>query len=131
MERYRAKPYREMSIRLLTLLIGLLLLSPVNPPCFGQQPKQDFRRLEAMALKELKETNTPGAAIAIVSGDKIVYAKGLGLANMETLTPVSPEMLFRIGSITKVFTAVLLVGLAEERGIKLSEPIGNYVKGLN
>ena len=84
-----------------------------------------------MALKELKETNTPGAAIAIVSENKIVYAKGLGLANIETRTPVSPEMLFRIGSITKVFTAVLLVGLAEERGIKLSEPIGNYVKGLN
>ncbi|MDQ2922136.1 MAG: beta-lactamase family protein [Acidobacteriota bacterium] len=75
-----------------------------------------------MPLDELRETNTPGAAVAVVSGDHLVYVKGLGLSNVETGTPVEPEMLFRTGSVGKMFTAALLTSLAEEGKIKLDEP---------
>ena len=96
----------------------------------AQEKEIDFSDLEKVALEELKETNTPGAAVAIVSGDDIVLAKGFGVSNMETGDPVKPDMLFRIGSVTKMFTASVLVALAEERRISLNEPIGKYVKDL-
>src|SRR6185436_20110663 len=44
---------------------------------------------------------------------------------------VAPEMLFRLGSTTKMFTAAALVGLAEEGKLKLAEPIGNSIPGLD
>jgi CubicO group peptidase (beta-lactamase class C family) len=110
-------------------LVLLPILLP--PPSFPQQPKVNFTQLERVALDELKEANTPGAALAVVSGDRVVFAKGFGLANVETGDPVTPDTLFRIGSVTKMFTAAVLVTLAEEGRIMLDEPIGKYVKGLS
>ncbi|MGH7454920.1 MAG: serine hydrolase domain-containing protein [bacterium] len=111
------------------LLPVILLLLPL--PMLARQQKIDFGDLEKVALKELEETNTPGAIVAIVKGDQIVFVKGFGIANIETGAPVASDMLFRIGSITKMFTATMLVMLAEEGNIKLDKPIGKYVKGLS
>ena len=91
----------------------------------------DFSELDKLVSEELKEKNTPGAVIAIVSGDRVVYQKAFGLANVETKAEMQPEMLFRLGSTTKMFTAAALVTLSEQGKIKLDEPIGNRVKGLN
>ena len=97
----------------------------------SQSSNHDFGELEKVALAELAETNTPGAAVGIVSGDRLVFAKGFGVSNIETGAPVTPEMLFRLGSTTKMFTATAVVTLAEEGKLKLDEPIGKYAKGLS
>ena len=111
-----------------TLKLALLLLLFVAGPT---QAKPDFAELEKLVPEELKERNTPGAVIAIVSGDRVVYQKAFGIANAETGALMQPEMLFRLGSTTKMFTAAALVSLAEQNKINLNEPIGNRVKGLN
>ena len=97
----------------------------------AQQATPDFAELEKVALDELKATNTPGVAIGIVRGDRLVYAKGFGTSNVETGAPVTPNMLFRLGSTTKMFTAAALVQLAEAGKLKLDDPIGKYSKGLS
>lgn len=111
------------------LCFFLVLLA--SQPVVAQKQDVSFQELESVALAELKETNTPGMAIAIVSGERVIFAKGLGVSNLETGTPVTPDMVFRIGSTTKMYTAALLVTLAEEGKLKLDVPIGTYVKGLN
>src|SRR5215468_3908962 len=101
---------------------------------FAQQPqpsKPDFGELEKVALAELAETNTPGAVVGVVSGDRLIFAKGFGVSNVETGAPVTPDMLFRLGSTTKMFTAAALVMSAEEGKLRLDEPIGKYAKGLS
>lgn len=90
----------------------------------------DFRRLETVVREELKESGTPGAAVAIVNGDRVVYEKGFGIANVETGVPVTPDMLFRAGSVTKMLTASVLVGLAEEGKVALDAPLEKSVPGL-
>jgi CubicO group peptidase (beta-lactamase class C family) len=115
----------------LLLFVLLSVLLPSSSMVFARQQTVDFTKLEKVALEELKETNTPGAAVAIVSGDRVVFAKGFGSSNIETGAPVTPEMLFRIGSVTKMFTAAALVTLAEEGTINPDEPIGKYANGLN
>lgn len=90
----------------------------------------DFRQLERVVLEELRENNTPGAAIAIVSGDRVVYEKGFGIASVETRAPVAPQMLFRTGSISKMLTAAVLAGLADEGKIALDAPLEKAVTGL-
>lgn len=91
----------------------------------------DFSELEKSIEAELKNAKTPGAAFAIVSGDKIIFAKGFGITNAENANPVTAETLFRMGSTTKMFTAAALVSLAEQEKIKLDSPIGNYIKNLS
>ena len=96
-------------------------------PLAAQQPR--YAELERIVLAELEETKTPGAVVAIVQGATIVYQKGFGVSNVETAQSVAPEMLFRIGSMTKMYTAAALVSLAEEGKIDLNAPIGKYLEG--
>ncbi|HYP25606.1 MAG TPA: serine hydrolase [Blastocatellia bacterium] len=110
----------------------LLLLALMPRPAFASGSGQaDFSKLDEVALEELKATRTPGGAIAIVIGDRVVYAKGYGVANVETGAPVTPEMLFRMGSTTKMFTAAALATLGDSGKLRLDAPIGDYVKGLS
>ncbi|MEK6334574.1 MAG: serine hydrolase domain-containing protein [Acidobacteriota bacterium] len=113
----------------LAVLVTLSVASVTAKP--GPRAEPDYNSLDAVVAAELKEKHTPGAVVAIVSDDKVIYAKAFGLANVETNAPMQKEMLFRIGSTTKMFTAAALVKLSEAGKIKLNEPIGNRVKSLS
>lgn len=92
---------------------------------------QDLSALENVINGELRETNTPGCAVSIIRGERVVYTGGFGVANIETGAPVSTDMLFRLGSTTKMFTAAALVTLAAQGKLKLDGLIGNYAPGIN
>jgi len=113
------------------VLVSVLALSLAAAPAFAQPPGSDYRELEKVVAEELKETNTPGAVVAMVRGDQVVYARGFGVADVETGAPVTPDMLFRIGSVTKMLTAAVLVSLSEEGKIELDAPVGDAVRGLD
>jgi CubicO group peptidase (beta-lactamase class C family) len=104
---------------------------PTNTKSTSPPPAVDFSELDKLVPEELKEKNTPGAVITVISGDQVVYQKAFGVASVETNAAMQPEMLFRLGSTTKMFTAAALLTLAEQNKIKINEPIGNRVKGLN
>ena len=97
-------------------------------PALAQTP--DFSSLEQTASAELARLNIPGASIAVVRGNEVIFSKGIGTANVETGEPLRPEMLFRLGSTTKMMTAAALVGLAAQGKIDLNAPIGRYITGL-
>lgn len=82
-------------------------------------------------LDSIKAAKTPGAAIAIVKGAQVIFAKGYGVTSIEAPTPITTDTLFRLGSTTKMFTAAALVQLAEQGKLKLDAPIGTYVSGLS
>src|SRR6185369_835118 len=118
---------------LLILCLSLFVMQSAAKPgakTAGPAPV-DFSELDKLVPEELREKNTPGAVITIISGDQVVYQKAFGVSSVETNAPMQPEMLFRLGSTTKMFTAAALLTLAEQNRIKLNEPIGNRVKGLN
>ena len=115
---------------LVVFCLGFLITQAIGKPR-AVKPAIDFTELDKLIPAELKEKNTPGTVITIISGDQIVYQKAFGVANVETNVEMQPEMLFRLGSTTKMFTAAALLTLAENNKIKMNEPIGNRVKGLN
>lgn len=112
------------------LLSFLCLLSFVASPSHGSR-SIDWSELDRTALEELKSRNTPGAAIAVIRDGRVAYTKGYGVASVESGAPVTPEMLFRLGSTTKMMTAASLVSLALKGKLKLDAPIGEIVKGLD
>ena len=111
-----------------TLLLAFVCTTPSGR---AQQTQPDFSALEQTIADELKATHTPGAALGIVRGDRLIYAKGFGTANVESGAPVTPDMLFRLGSTTKMFTAAALVQLANAGKLDLKQSIGKYARGLN
>jgi CubicO group peptidase (beta-lactamase class C family) len=77
------------------------------------------------------ENSRKAAALAIVSGDTVVFTKGFGVADIETDAPVERDMLFQIGSTTKMFVAVAVLKLSHQGRLALDAPIGSYLQGLS
>jgi CubicO group peptidase (beta-lactamase class C family) len=91
----------------------------------------DHPAITAVAREELAATHTPGAAIGIVLENKLAYSFGVGSSSAETGAPVEPEMLFRLGSTTKMMTATAVATLAASGKLKFTDPVGKHVPNLD
>lgn len=89
------------------------------------------QRLDQIAAAELQRQHIPGMAIVALRDGKVVYAKGLGAASVESPSPVTPDTLFRVGSISKMMVATAAVELAGQGRLRLDAPVGNYIYGLD
>jgi hypothetical protein len=101
------------------------VLRPLNPSYRIQKnwsPSRSGRR------RQIGETAHPGAVISVVKDGKLFFAKGYGVADLEKKTPVVPDKtIFRIGSITKVFTATAVMQLADRKKLKLTDDVNKYL----
>ena len=87
-------------------------------------------RIDAAAADILKATGTPSASVAVVQGGKIAFVKAYGMARLEPPMPATSEMQYSIGSISKQFTASLILLLQQDGKLKLGDPVGKYLPGL-
>jgi CubicO group peptidase (beta-lactamase class C family) len=71
----------------------------------------------------------PGAAVAVCQGDALAEA-ATGVVNRNTEVATTPESLFQIGSVTKVWTATLVMQLVDEGLVDLDEPVRRYLPGF-
>src|ERR1700753_3604949 len=72
--------------------------------------------------------NQPGISILIAKKGQVVYQKAFGSANIELNVPMQPDNVFRIGSITKQFTAVAILQLVEQGKISLQDSVQKFIK---
>jgi CubicO group peptidase (beta-lactamase class C family) len=79
-------------------------------------------------LNELFDKNGPGGVALVVKDGKTLYRKAFGKANIELNVDMTPENIFRIGSITKQFTAAAILQLAESGKLDLNVDINEYIK---
>ena len=90
-------------------------------------PAQDkVRQIDELMSLYHKYQQFNGSALVADNG-KVIYKKGLGLANMEWNIPNEPDTKFRLGSITKQFTATLILQLVEQGKIKLDGKVSDYL----
>lgn len=85
--------------------------------------------LDTCVREQMERWHVPGLAIAVLR-DGEVDARGFGVTNRETEQPVTPNTLFQIGSISKVFTATLIMRLVEEGLLDLDTPVASYLPDL-
>lgn len=83
---------------------------------------------DEIIVAAINEHALPGLAVGIVYGDELIYAKGFGLADTKEEKPVTPDTVFRIGSISKTFTAIGLMQLWEQGRFQLDDPVNDYLK---
>jgi len=84
------------------------------------------QRLDA-ALAPMFKPDWPGATVIVTRDGKPVFRKAYGLANVAEKTPMQPDMQLRIGSITKQFTAVGILMLAEQGKLSVKDDIRKYL----
>jgi N-acyl-D-amino-acid deacylase len=72
----------------------------------------------------------PGGAVAVLRDGKLIYARGFGYADVENKTPVQPDALFRIASVSKPITAAAVMKLVEEGKLKLDDRVAPLIAHL-
>jgi CubicO group peptidase (beta-lactamase class C family) len=96
-----------------------------------RDPREMERFLDSVLIPEMEKHHIPGAAIVFVRDGKIFFTKGYGWADLERRHPVDPDStLFRIGSISKIFTATAVVQLADRGKIDLNTDVNSYLRRL-
>ena len=104
-----------------TLLVFLFMLTS----CTHDKNKAAIGKIDSL-FTSLYPGNEPGAAVLILKDDSILFCKGYGIADMETMMPVDGNTFFNIASVSKQFSAVALLMLAEEGKLSLDDPVKKW-----
>jgi CubicO group peptidase (beta-lactamase class C family) len=86
--------------------------------------------IDSIAEAALREGPIPAISIAVVRGSDTIALRGYGYAELENEVPASAETVYRIGSITKQFTAAAILRLVEQGRISLEDPVSKHLAGL-
>ncbi|MBM4188918.1 MAG: hypothetical protein FJ206_16575 [Gemmatimonadetes bacterium] len=98
-----------------TLALSALVSAPTSSfSQSGRYSPADLDRLKSDIQAILKEAGIPGASIALVTADEVIWAGGLGKADVAGGVDVTDSTLFRVGSISKSFTALAILTLVEQ-----------------
>lgn len=106
---------------LLSFLSIFLLISSISA--------QAVDKVDDFIKAEMQKQHIPGVSLAIIKNGKIIKAKGYGLANVETNTPVTAETVFKIGSISKPIIAMGIMLLIEDGKISLDDKVSKFLDG--
>ena len=121
---------KQICLVLFFLLMRVLSIAQTNQDSFarGREPDRDLEKSMDSLLSSQFTPMEPGISVLVAQKGQIVYKKAFGSANLELNTPMLPDMVFRIGSITKQFTAIAILQLAENGRIFLQDSITKYIK---
>jgi len=114
---------RRVHAAAVALMLFITLSSPITARAVTLPEKLDAIAAEAFAK------DRPGGSVIVVKDGKTLLRKAYGMADLELGVPAKPEMVFRIASITKQFTAVAILQLVKEGKVRLDDPLSKYVPG--
>jgi CubicO group peptidase (beta-lactamase class C family) len=109
---------------LLLVAAGLLLATETI-----SQDAAIEKKLDSLLSKNFKPKE-PGVAVLVARKGKIIYQEAYGSANLELDVPLQPDMVFRIGSITKSFTSLGILQLVEQGKISLQDSLQKFIPGF-
>jgi CubicO group peptidase (beta-lactamase class C family) len=93
----------------------------------GTTPSIDEAAIDKIVEDALRMWQVPGASVAVVRNDEVVYLKGFGVRDRERPEPVTPDTLFAIGSTTKAFTTTAMAVLADEGKLDWDDTVRKHV----
>jgi D-alanyl-D-alanine carboxypeptidase len=113
---------RTASALLLSLLTGAAALAA------APKPAGPTATIDAL-LKGSFPADRPGAAVIVTKDGQALFEKAYGMGDLELGVPLRTDMVFRLGSITKQFTAVAILMLVEDGKLSLQDPIEKHLPG--
>lgn len=118
------------AMRMLSLATVGMIFSSCALMANAQQSKisdATIVRLSKTVLNQTVTASGPGVAVMIARGNKIIFRGAQGQANIELGVPLSPDQVFRIASVTKIFTAALVIKLSEDGELSLDDSLARFL----
>jgi len=106
---------------ILFFLIPLIMLTS----CSNNPDREAAEKLDKLCAS-LFPADEPGAAVLVLRGDDIIFDKGYGIADINTRKAIDGNTFFNIASVSKQFTAVAILQLAEQGKLSLEDPVSKY-----
>jgi len=116
--------------------VTLMVLALLFSYALGQQTKvladdpgvaSSLRLLEKWAASQMEYRNQPGISMGIVHDRDLLWSKGFGSSDLAAKTPATPRTIFRIASITKLFTSTAIMQLRDAGKLRLDDPILKFI----
>ncbi len=119
-----------------TALLGMLTFGTIATPAHGQQLQASTpgsarfaRQVDSLFTRQIRASG-PGCAVGVYRNGQIVLAKGYGLASVEERHPITASTAFNIGSVSKPFTAMAALMLAEQNKLSLDDDVRRWIPEL-
>lgn len=112
----------------LALLVALCLSClPRVLPAGGAVASATIDAISAMVSQGIDQKKSASIAVGIVKDGSLVLARGYGFADLENDVPATAETVYRLGSITKQFTALAIMQLAEQGKLSLDDELVKFL----
>lgn len=85
------------------------------------------RRIDSVVAEAMTRTRTPGMSVAVQQGATVILARGYGMADLESSAPATASTVYRLGSVTKQFTALAIMQLVEAGKVRLDDEITRHL----
>jgi CubicO group peptidase (beta-lactamase class C family) len=102
------------------------LIAPVAGAGAAIAQPADFRARADAILAAAYPADGPGAMVVVTRRGRVIYSAGRGLADIAGRRPIGPDTVFRLGSLTKQFTAAMVLQLVQEGRISLDDPVSRF-----
>jgi CubicO group peptidase (beta-lactamase class C family) len=83
--------------------------------------------IETWIESQIEYNNLPGLSVGIVYDQDLIWQKGFSYANVEKKIPMTPQTIFRIASVTKLFTCTAIMQLRDQAKLQLDDPVVKYL----
>src|SRR5579863_3785445 len=112
------------------LAFSLSILAQASAQAPSPLSDETRTQIDQISRQVLESTGVPSASVAVVKDGTLAYTHAYGNARLEPPTPATAEMLYKIGSISKQFTATAILMLAEQGKLSLDDPVSRFVPDL-
>jgi serine beta-lactamase-like protein LACTB len=117
------------------LALFAVLLLFVLPAAARAQPKTDppadyqpaVKALDEFITREVDDKRLPALSIILVDDQKVVWARGYGFADAAKKKPATADTVYRVGSVSKLFTDIAVMQLVEQGKLDLDAPLTKYL----
>ena len=112
------------------VVVSTAAMAPASAQGGGRFSPAIERGIDQIIADTMADTNNPGMAVSVHIPGRGSYVKAYGVANVETGAPYRLDGHFRIASVTKTFTATLILRLVDQGKVGLDDTLSQYVKGI-
>jgi CubicO group peptidase (beta-lactamase class C family) len=115
----------------LILLLPLLYVAVVRaqdaPLAKRTEVASSIRMFEAWIESQMAYRGIPGMSVGIVYDQDLIWSKGFGYSDVDHKTPTTPQTIYRMASVTKLFTATAIMQLRDAGKLHLDDPLSTYL----
>ena len=98
-------------------------------PVLAQPTATARDTVDRFIAAEMARTHIPGVSVAVLRGGKVIKAQGYGIADLEHQIPVTPQTVFKIGSVSKQFLATGIMLLVQDGRMSVDDPVSKHYAG--